>query len=114
MSQFQIIASTMMLIIIFWVSMSKLFAKKQDEEGLSDEEKAILYPKTNDSMTEHKMTEDFDSQDAAFEQIMPFDVIDAIKSGNKLLAIKLYRDQFSANLKDSKEAVERMAQSIQR
>jgi len=92
-----------------------LTRKQDDHQGLSDAEKAFLFPNNGDSkFGQSEAVNDNDFTDAEFEQTMPFDVIDAIKSGNKLLAIKLYRDQFSANLKDFKKAVECMAQSMQR
>jgi len=98
MSQFQIIALTVMLIILFLAFAPKLFGKKGDnQQHLSAEEKAFLYTETSD---------------AEFEQTMPFDVVDAIRSGNKILAIKHYRDQFGTSLKESKEAVERMIRAM--
>ncbi len=100
MNQFQIIASTVMLVIIFLAFAPRILAKKsQREQRLSAEEKAFLYTETSD---------------AEFAQTMPFDVIDAIRSGNKLLAIKHYRDQFGVSLKDSKDAVERMAKAMKK
>lgn len=100
MSQFQVIASTVMLVILFMALAPKIFAKKGDgEQHLSAEEKAFLYSETSD---------------AEFEQTMPFDVTDAIRAGNKILAIKNYRDQFGTSLKESKEAVERMAKSMKK
>jgi ribosomal protein L7/L12 len=99
-NQFQIIASIVMLIIIFMVLMPKLFAKKDDEkQRLSQEERDFLYE---------------EASDAEFEQTMPFDVIDAIRSNNKILAIKHYRDQFGTSLSESKDAVERMAKAMKK
>ncbi len=100
MDQFQIIASIVMLIIIFMAFGPKMFAKKDDnQQHLSAEERAFLYTETSD---------------AEFEQTMPFDVIQAIRSGNKIQAIKHYRDQFGTSLKESKDAVERMAKAMKR
>ncbi len=100
MNQFQIIASIVMLIIIFLALAPKIFPKKGDnQQHLSPEERAFLYTETSD---------------AEFKQTMPFDVTQAIRSGNKILAIKHYRDQFGSSLKDSKEAVERMAKAMKK
>ena len=100
MDQFQIIISVILLIIIFMAFAPKLFTDKKDnQQHLSAEEKAFLYTETSD---------------AEFEQTMPFDVTQAIRSGNKILAIKHYRDQFGTSLKESKEAVERMAKAMKK
>ena len=112
MSQFQIIASVIMLIIIFLTLTTKLFAKKDNQvEGLSPEEKAFLFPDKNDlNEPEFKQTEfsKTATDDAEFEGIIPFDIIEAIKTGQKLLAVKLYRKQFGTDLKTSIAAVEGM------
>ena len=100
MDQFQIIASIVMLVIIFMAFAPKIFKQKDDnQQHLSAEEKAFLYT---------------EKSDAEFLQTMPFDVTDAIKSGNKILAIKHYRDQFGTSLRASKEAVERMAKGMKK
>jgi|GEM_PF-2657868 len=100
MDQFQIIASIVMLIIIFMALGPKLFAKKDgNQQHLSAEERAFLFTETSD---------------AEFQQTMPFDVIEAIKTGNKILAIKHYRNQFGTSLRESKDAVERMAKAMKR
>ncbi len=100
MSQFQIIASIIMIIIILLVLWSSFVSQKDDNQHrLSAEEKAFLYSETSD---------------AEFAQTMPFDVTEAIKSGNKILAIKHYRTQFGTSLKESKEAVERMAKVMKK
>lgn len=89
-----------MLVIIFMAFAPKVFAKKDDnQQHLSAEERAFLFTETSD---------------AEFQQTMPFDVIDAIKSGNKIQAIKHHRDQFGTSLKTSKEAVDRMAKAMKR
>jgi ribosomal protein L7/L12 len=100
MDQFQIIVSVILLVIIFLAFAPKLFSGKEDnQQHLSAEEKAFLYTETSD---------------AEFEQTMPFDVTEAIRSGNKIQAIKHYRDQFGTSLKESKEAVERMAKAMKK
>lgn len=98
MDQFQIIASVVMLVIIFLAFAPKLSGDKGDrQQKMSAEEKAFLFTETTD---------------AEFEQTMPFDVVQAIRAGNKIQAIKHYRDQFGTSLKESKDAVERMAKSM--
>ncbi len=105
MDQFQIIVSIVMLIIIVWVSISKIFANKDDEiDGLSPQEMAILFPETSESNTDHSKASDTSYDE--FEDNLPFDVIDAFKTGQKLLAVKLYRQQFGTGLKESIAAVE--------
>ena len=100
MNQFQIIASIVMLIIIFLVLYPSLFAKKDDEkQRLSPEERLFLYE---------------EASDAEFEQTMPFDVTEAIRSGNKILAIKRYREQFGTSLRVSKDAVDRMGKAMKK
>ncbi len=100
MDQFQIIVSVILLVIIFMAFTPKFLTKKDDgKQHLSPEERAFLYEEPSD---------------AEFEQTMPFDVTEAIKSGNKIQAIKHYRDQFGTSLKESKEAVERMAKTLKK
>jgi len=42
----------------------------------------------------------------------PADVVEALRAGNTIVAIKLWRDRTGAGLKEAKDAVEELARSM--
>ncbi len=98
MNEFQTIVSVVIGMVLVWAFLGRLQHKKAaNDQRLTPEERAFLHPQHSD---------------AAFEQTMPFDVIDAIKNGRTIEAIKLYRAQFNCGLKEAKEAIERLQSGI--
>ncbi len=98
MNEVQTIVLVLIGVVLALVILGGLQRQKSArEQRYTPEERAFLNPQHSD---------------AAFEQTMPFDVVEAIKNGRTLEAIKLYRTQFNCDLKEAKEAIERLQSTL--
>ncbi len=92
MSEFQTITSILMALVIgFVIGRGGRKSHERDSQYITQEEEALL----SQSLEDYNPMKD-----------VHWDVLAAIKSGQKLQAIKLYREHHSAGLKEAKDAVE--------
>jgi len=90
-----IITVAMALVIGFIFGRSSKRSNDFRNEYITEEEQARLSPKTQYQ-----------------KKNIPWDVLEAIKSGSKINAVKKYRAHFDCSLKEAKEAVETLKQQL--